>query len=118
MDTVRWSWLPGWWSSTTIWLGARGSSGPTAWSKPVVAPRWRYRVHRWEVTGDVVYTLKGWISRTWQLVPITRLQTVDHTQGWLERLFDLATVKSRPLHTRAPQPSRGCEAQAWQLSKN
>ena len=59
----------------------------------VAMPLWRYRVHRWEVTGDVVYTLEGWLNRTWQLVPVARIQTVDHTQGWLERLFGLATLK-------------------------
>jgi membrane protein YdbS with pleckstrin-like domain len=30
-----------------------------------VRPRLRYRVHRWEVTDEAVYTLTGWLSRTW-----------------------------------------------------
>ena len=52
----------------------------------------RYRVHRWEVTGEAVYTLTGWLTRTWTLVPISRIQTVDVTRGVLQQLFGLATV--------------------------
>ncbi len=73
------------------------------WAAPVVAllyavvaigirPRVRYRVHRWEVTGEAVYTLTGWLTRTWTLVPISRIQTVDVTRGVLQQLFGLATV--------------------------
>ena len=57
-----------------------------------VRPRLRYRVHRWEVTDEAVYTLTGWLSRTWTLVPISRIQTVDVTRGVLQQLFGLATV--------------------------
>jgi uncharacterized protein len=49
-------------------------------------------VHRGEVTGDVVYTLTGWLTRTWTLVPISRVQTVDVTRGVLQQAFGLATV--------------------------
>ena len=57
-----------------------------------VRPRLRYRVHRWEVTGDAVYTLTGWLNRTWTLVPISRIQTVDVNRGLVQQLFGLATV--------------------------
>ena len=57
-----------------------------------VRPRLRYRVHRWEVTGEAVYTLTGWLSRTWTLVPISRIQTVDVTRGVMQQLFGLASV--------------------------
>ena len=57
-----------------------------------VRPRLRYRVHRWEVTDDAVYTLTGWLSRTWTLVPISRIQTVDVTRGVMQQLFGLASV--------------------------
>ena len=73
------------------------------WAAPVVTllyavvaigirPWVRYRVHRWEVTGEAVYTLTGWLTRTWTLVPISRIQTVDVTRGVLQQLFGLATV--------------------------
>jgi membrane protein YdbS with pleckstrin-like domain len=57
-----------------------------------VQPRLRYRVHRWEVTADAVYTLTGWLTRTWTLVPISRIQTVDVNRGLVQQLFGLATV--------------------------
>lgn len=55
-------------------------------------PRLRYRVHRWEVTDEAVYTLTGWLSRTWTLVPVSRIQTVDVTRGVVQQVFGLATV--------------------------
>lgn len=55
-------------------------------------PRLRYRVHRWEVTDEAVYTRTGWLSRTWTLVPISRIQTVDVTRGVVQQLFGLASV--------------------------
>jgi uncharacterized protein len=57
-----------------------------------VRPWLRYRVHRWEVTADAVYTQTGWLTRTWTLVPISRIQTVDVTRGVLQQLFGLSTV--------------------------
>ena len=57
-----------------------------------VSPRLRYRVHRWEVTDDAVYTLTGWLNRTWTLVPISRIQTVDVTRGVMQQMFGLASV--------------------------
>ena len=57
-----------------------------------VRPRLRYRVHRWEVTDEAVYTLTGWLSRTWTLVPIARIQTVDVTRGVMQQVFGLASV--------------------------
>src|SRR3954469_1381245 len=57
-----------------------------------VRPRLRYRVHRWEVTAEAVYTLTGWLTRTWTLVPVSRIQTVDVTRGVVQQVFGLATV--------------------------
>jgi uncharacterized protein len=57
-----------------------------------VRPFVRYRVHRWEVTDESVYTLTGWLTRTWTLVPIARIQTVDVTRGVLQQLFGLASI--------------------------
>lgn len=57
-----------------------------------VEPWYRFRVHRWEVTGDAVYTLTGWLTRTWTLVPIARIQTVDVTRGPMQLMFGLASV--------------------------
>ncbi len=59
---------------------------------PVVMPTWRYAVHRWEVTDTAVYTQVGWWTRERRIAPISRIQTVDHAESALERLFGLATV--------------------------
>ncbi len=53
-------------------------------------PRLRFRVHRWEVTDEAVFTRTGWLSRTWTLVPVSRIQTVDVTRGVVQQLFGLA----------------------------
>jgi hypothetical protein len=58
----------------------------------IVMPRWRYRVHRWEVTCTAVYTQSGWLSQERRIAPIARVQTVDIERGPLEQLFRLANV--------------------------
>lgn len=58
----------------------------------VVVPLWRYRVHRWEVTATAVYTQTGWWVRERRIAPMSRIQTVDHAEGAIARLFRLATV--------------------------
>jgi membrane protein YdbS with pleckstrin-like domain len=57
-----------------------------------VVPIWRYRVHRWEVTGSAAYTQTGWWARERRIAPMSRIQTVDWDQGPLERLMGLANV--------------------------
>ena len=57
-----------------------------------VRPWIRHRVHRWEVTDDAVYTVTGWLTRTWTLVPISRIQTVDVTRGLMQQMFGLSSV--------------------------
>ncbi len=57
-----------------------------------VRPWVKHRVHRWEITGEAVYTLTGWLTRIWTLVPISRIQTVDVTRGVLQQMFGLSTV--------------------------
>jgi membrane protein YdbS with pleckstrin-like domain len=57
-----------------------------------IRPWFKHRVYRWEVTADAVFTKTGWLSQTWTLVPISRIQTVDVTRGVLQQMFGLATV--------------------------
>jgi uncharacterized protein len=58
----------------------------------IVMPRWRYRVHRWEVTDSAVYTQSGWLNQERRIAPLSRVQTVDFKRGPLEQLFSLANV--------------------------
>ncbi|MEV4107414.1 PH domain-containing protein [Nonomuraea sp. NPDC049695] len=58
----------------------------------VVVPRWRYRVHRWEVTGDAVYTSSGWLWQQFRVAPMSRIQTVDTLRGPFYQIFKLSAV--------------------------
>jgi len=58
----------------------------------VVVPLWRYRVHRWDIGEQAVYTRTGWIVQERRIAPISRVQTVDTYRGPLDRLFGLANV--------------------------
>ncbi|KUI12996.1 hypothetical protein AU193_04455 [Mycobacterium sp. GA-1285] len=58
----------------------------------VVVPWWRYRVHRWDIDPQAVYTRTGWLTQERRIAPISRVQTVDTERGPLDRLFGLANV--------------------------
>lgn len=58
----------------------------------VITPALRYRIHRWEVTDDAVYTQRGLLTIEQRIAPISRVQTVDTDRGVLERLFRLSSV--------------------------
>ena len=66
----------------------------------VLVPQWRYLVHRWEVTDAAVYTQTGWWARERRIAPMSRVQTVDHREGAIARLFLVAsptTIGARQL---------------------
>jgi uncharacterized protein len=78
-------WLPiAWW---VVVLVALATAAYVA-----VVPRWRYAVHRWEVTDTAVYTQTGWWALERRIAPMSRIQTVDHAEGAISRLFKLSTV--------------------------
>lgn len=58
----------------------------------LVVPLWRYRVHRWEISPQAVYTRSGWLVQERRIAPISRVQTVDTYRGPLDRVFGLANV--------------------------
>lgn len=68
---------------------------PLGLAAVVIEPLWRFQVHRWEVTADAVYTLEGWLTRTWRIVPISRIQTVDTSRGPLQQLLGLTSISVR-----------------------
>lgn len=59
----------------------------------VVAPLWRYRVHRWDISDQAVFTRTGWLVQERRIAPISRVQTVDTYRGPLDRLLGLANVR-------------------------
>jgi uncharacterized protein len=58
----------------------------------VIVPQWRYRVHRWEISPQAVYTRSGWLIQERRIAPIARVQTVDTYRGPIDRMFGLANV--------------------------
>ena len=77
----------------STYLVGRRAPRRRAWRRTSsVVPQWRYLVHRWEVTDTAVYTQTGWWSRERRIAPMSRIQTVDHVEGAIARLFGLATV--------------------------
>jgi uncharacterized protein len=59
----------------------------------IAMPRIRYRVHRWEVTDEAVYTKSGWITHEWRVAPLSRVQTVDARRGPLQQALGLSSVR-------------------------
>jgi uncharacterized protein len=80
------------WDSLAVRWWLVGAAGVLVLGYVAIVPRWRYRVHRWEVSDIAVYTQTGWWSRERRIAPISRIQTVDYAEGALSRLFGLATV--------------------------
>ena len=84
---IAYVWAPfdfRWWVSVLVGLALA--------TYVVVVPLWRYAVHRWEVTDTAVYTQVGWWTRERRIAPMSRIQTVDYSEGAIERLFGLASV--------------------------
>jgi uncharacterized protein len=79
-----------WWTIPTWVLVVVGA---VLLAYAVLVPQWRYVVHRWEVTDTAVYTQTGWWARERRIAPMSRVQTVDHREGAISRLFGLATVR-------------------------
>lgn len=76
---------PVWWLWAVLYL-------VLAAAYVVTMPRLRYATHRWETTPTAVYTQTGWIGRTREIVPMSRVQTVEYRQGGIDRLLGLASV--------------------------
>lgn len=86
MTSGPWNWwtIPAW----VLWI-----VGAVLLAYAVLVPQWRYLVHRWEVTDTAVYTQTGWWSRERRIAPMSRVQTVDHREGAIARLYGLSTVR-------------------------
>jgi membrane protein YdbS with pleckstrin-like domain len=85
-------WLPNWQGHPGLRAAVAALTVLLAAAHLIVMPRWRYRVHRWEVTSTAVYTQSGWLIQERRIAPLSRVQTVDTERGPLEQLFRLANV--------------------------
>lgn len=83
-----------WWEAARTWLILAIIAASLLLIIGVaVEPFWRYRVHRWETTGEAVYARSGWLVREWRAAPLARVQTVDALRGPLEQLLGLSTLR-------------------------
>ncbi|WP_246266870.1 PH domain-containing protein [Nonomuraea typhae] len=107
LDGIDWAWVPRWLAADSWVLPV--VVGLVATPLLVAEPFVRYAVHRWELSGDVVYARSGFLTREWVFVPVSRIQTVDKAQGWLERLFGLATLEIRTASHAGSSTIKGLE---------
>ena len=97
---------PGWLVATTVLTVLVGVA------YGITVPLVLYRIHRWEVTPEAVYTLSGWLVREWRIAPISRVQTVDTEHGPLQQLLKLASVTVTTASARGPVKIRGLDEHA------
>lgn len=82
------------WQPARVWLAVPiVAAGLALLVALFVEPRWRFSVHRWEITDHAAYGTSGWLVREWRAAPISRIQTVDAVRGPLEQLLGLATLR-------------------------
>lgn len=75
----------------------------------IIMPIWRYRVHRWEITEDAVYTRSGWLWQEWRIAPMSRIQTVDTKRGPLEQAYRLSSVTVTTASAAGPITIKGLD---------
>ncbi len=84
------------------WRAALIATAVLAGLHAIIMPRWRYRVHRWEVTDEALFTRSGWFSVHWRIAPISRIQTIDSHRSIGERIFGLANVTATTASAAGP----------------
>ncbi len=94
---------PSWLLSTTVATAVLGGL------HMLLVPPLLYRIHRWEITHEAVYTLSGWLVREWRIAPISRVQTVDTERGPLQQLFKLANLTVTTASARGPVKISGLD---------
>ena len=87
---------PGWLVSTAV------GSAIVIGLHALLVPPLLYRIHRWEITSEAVYTLSGWLVREWRIAPISRVQTVDTERGPLQQMLKLANLTVTTASARGP----------------
>jgi uncharacterized protein len=94
---------------TTAWQVALIVTVVVLAAHALIMPRWRYSVHRWEVTDSALYTRSGWFSVHWRIAPINRIQTIDSHRSLGERIFGLANVTATTASAAGPVRIHGLD---------
>ncbi|MDA2807871.1 PH domain-containing protein [Nocardiopsis suaedae] len=98
------------WATGPLWA-LTAAVGALGLLVVLAMPQWRYRVHRWEVTGEAVYTSFGWLWQEWRVAPMARIQTVDTERGPLQRALGLATLTVTTASAAGPLRIDGLDAE-------
>lgn len=100
-----------WQATSAAWLGLTTTvTAVVCLVYAAVVPSVLYRIQRWEVTDQAVYTLTGWLVREWRIAPISRVQTVDTERGPLQQMLRLATVTVTTASARGAVKITGLDA--------
>jgi membrane protein YdbS with pleckstrin-like domain len=94
---------------SATWQAVIAVSAVLVVAHTLIMPRWRYRVHRWEVTDEALYTRSGWFSVHWRIAPINRIQTIDSHRSFGERIFGLANVTATTASAAGPVRIHGLD---------
>src|SRR5712692_7874979 len=94
---------------TVTWRAVIAATAVLVLAHAAIMPRWRYRVHRWEVTDEALYTRSGWFSVHWRIAPISRIQTIDSHRSVGERIFGLANVTATTASAAGPVRIHGLD---------
>jgi uncharacterized protein len=89
---MPWMLIDNYWTNP-IHLGGLAITVLAAIIHSSIMPRWRYRIHRWEVTDDAIFVRSGWLTQETRVAPISRLHTVDSRREFLSRIMGLTTIK-------------------------
>jgi len=84
---LRFTDITPWWVWLTALVIIAGSIVETA-----ISPAWKYRYWRYEIREDEVDLQHGFVVKTRQLVPMTRIQHVDTRRSPLQQRFGLSSV--------------------------
>jgi membrane protein YdbS with pleckstrin-like domain len=96
-------------SLAAAWWTLVALTAVIATAHALIMPHWRYRVHRWEVTEQALYTRAGWFSVHWRIAPISRIQTIDSHRSFGERIFGLANVTATTASAAGPVHIHGLD---------
>ena len=94
---------------SVAWQTAIAASALVLVAHAAIMPRWRSRVHRWELTDQALYTRSGWFSVHWRIAPISRIQTIDSHRSFGERIFGLANVTATTASAAGPVRIHGLD---------
>jgi len=94
---------------SSVWRAVIVATAVVVVLHAAIMPRWRYRVHRWEVTDQALYTRSGWFSVHWRIAPISRIQTIDSHRSVGERIFGLANVTATTASAAGPVRIHGLD---------